>query len=35
VIFGMPGEAVRLGAAEYVLSPEQISGMIRSLVIPG
>lgn len=35
VIFGMPGEAVRVGAAEYVLSPEQISGMIRSLVIPG
>jgi two-component system chemotaxis response regulator CheB len=35
VIFGMPGEAVRLGAAEYVLSPEQISGMIRSLVLPG
>jgi two-component system chemotaxis response regulator CheB len=35
VIFGMPGEAVRLGAAEHVLSPEQISGMIRSLVSPG
>jgi two-component system chemotaxis response regulator CheB len=35
VIFGMPGEAVRLGAAEHVLSPEQISGMIRSLVLPG
>ena len=34
VIFGMPGEAVRLGAAEYVLSPEQISRMIRSLVTP-
>jgi two-component system chemotaxis response regulator CheB len=33
VIFGMPGEAIRLGAAEYVLSPDQISGMIRSLVI--
>jgi two-component system chemotaxis response regulator CheB len=35
VIFGMPGEAVRSGAAEYVLSPDQISGMIRSLVMPG
>jgi two-component system chemotaxis response regulator CheB len=35
VIFGMPGEAIRLGAAEYVLSPEQIAGMIRSLVSAG
>ena len=35
VIFGMPGEAVRLGAAEHVLPPEQISGMIRFLVTPG
>ncbi len=33
VIFGMPGEAIRLGAAEYVLSPEQIADMIRALVI--
>ena len=32
VIFGMPGEAIRLEAVEYVLSPEQISGAIRSLV---
>lgn len=32
VIFGMPGEAIRLGAAEYVLSPEQIVRMIRSSV---
>jgi len=32
VIFGMPGEAVRLGAAEHVLSPEQIVVTIRSLV---
>ena len=31
VIFGMPGEAIRLGAAEYVLSPEQIAGTIRAL----
>jgi two-component system chemotaxis response regulator CheB len=34
VIFGMPAEAIRLGAAEYVLSPDQISGMIHSLAIP-
>lgn len=31
VVFGMPGEAIRLGAAEYVLSPEQIAETIRSL----
>ncbi|MCZ7625846.1 MAG: chemotaxis response regulator protein-glutamate methylesterase [Candidatus Methylomirabilota bacterium] len=30
-VFGMPGEAIRLGAAEYVLSPEQIAATIRSL----
>lgn len=35
VIFGMPAEAVRLGAAEYVLSPTQVSEMIRSLVTAG
>lgn len=35
VIFGMPGEAIRLGAAQYVLTPAQIPEMIRSLVIPG
>ncbi|MBI3456964.1 MAG: chemotaxis-specific protein-glutamate methyltransferase CheB [Candidatus Rokubacteria bacterium] len=35
VIFGMPGEAIRLGAAEYVLSPEQIAGLIRTLASPG
>jgi two-component system chemotaxis response regulator CheB len=32
VIFGMPGEAIRLGAAAYVLSPEQIAGTIRAMV---
>ncbi|MGH7372462.1 MAG: chemotaxis-specific protein-glutamate methyltransferase CheB, partial [Candidatus Methylomirabilales bacterium] len=31
-VFGMPAEAIRLGAAEHVLSPEQIVGAIRSLV---
>lgn len=35
VVFGMPAEAIRLGAAEYVLSPEQIVGTIRSLVNHG
>ncbi len=32
VIFGMPGEAVRIGAAQYVLSPRQISELLRGLV---
>ncbi len=32
VIFGMPGEAIRLGAAKHVLSPSQIVGAIRALV---
>jgi len=31
VVFGMPQEAIRLGAAEQVLKPEQISQVIRSL----
>ena len=31
VIFGMPGEAIRLGAAEYVLALEHIAAMICSL----
>lgn len=35
IVFGMPGEAIRVGAAEYVLSPERIAGAIRSLVTPG
>lgn len=30
VIFGMPGEAVRVGAAEHVLSPKEIARLIRS-----
>jgi two-component system chemotaxis response regulator CheB len=29
VVFGMPGEAVRLGAVEYVLSPGQIAAFLR------
>ncbi|MDD2853042.1 MAG: chemotaxis-specific protein-glutamate methyltransferase CheB [Desulfuromonadaceae bacterium] len=32
IIFGMPGEAVRLGAAEYILPPEQIAGLLEQLV---
>lgn len=35
VIFGMPQEAIRQGAVEHVLSPEQIVGAIRSLVSHG
>ncbi len=35
VIFGMPQEAIRRGAAEQVLSPEQIVGTIRALVRHG
>ena len=31
VIFGMPGEAVRLGAVDHVLAPERIAEMIRNL----
>jgi two-component system chemotaxis response regulator CheB len=32
VIFGMPAEAIRLGAAQYVLSPAQIAELLRGLV---
>jgi len=32
VVFGMPGEAIWLGAAGYVLSPAQIAGGICSLM---
>jgi two-component system chemotaxis response regulator CheB len=32
VIYGMPGEAIRLGGATYVLSPDKISIMLTSLV---
>lgn len=35
VIFGMPGEAIRLGAAQHVLSPERIAEMIRNLATAG
>jgi len=32
VIYGMPGVAVKLGAAKYILSPEQIAGTIEQIV---
>jgi two-component system chemotaxis response regulator CheB len=28
VVFGMPGEALRIGAADYALSPESIAVII-------
>lgn len=31
-VFGMPGEAIKLDAASYVLSPEAIPQMIVNLV---
>lgn len=31
VVFGMPGEAIRLGAAEHVLPPERIAALVREL----
>ncbi len=35
IVFGMPGEAIRLGAAEYVLSPRRIAEAIRSMATHG
>ena len=32
IIFGMPGEAARLGAAEFILPPERIAGLLAQLV---
>ncbi|MFH1070275.1 MAG: CheB methylesterase domain-containing protein, partial [Candidatus Glassbacteria bacterium] len=32
-VFGMPGEAVKLGAAQYVLPPEQIARALINLVL--
>ena len=31
VIFGMPGEAIKLGGAKYILSPEGISAILVKL----
>jgi two-component system chemotaxis response regulator CheB len=33
-VFGMPGEAVKLGGATYVLPAEKIAGVLTSLVYP-
>ncbi len=35
VVFGMPAEAIRLGAAAHVLPPERIAGILRSLATSG
>jgi two-component system chemotaxis response regulator CheB len=32
VIYGMPGEAIRLDAATYVFSPDKIATVLASLV---
>ncbi|MFH1470000.1 MAG: chemotaxis protein CheB [Pseudomonadota bacterium] len=34
VVFGMPGEAVRLGAARHVLPPAQIADLLNAMVRP-
>jgi two-component system chemotaxis response regulator CheB len=31
VVFGMPGQAVALGAAQYVLGPGRLAGLIRAM----
>lgn len=35
VVFGMPKEAIRLGAATYVLPAERIAGVLLKLVTAG
>ncbi len=32
VVYGMPGEAAKLGAATYILPPEEIAGILADLV---
>jgi two-component system chemotaxis response regulator CheB len=32
VVFGMPGEAVRINAARYVLPPDRIAAVLSSLI---
>lgn len=34
VVHGMPGEAIKLGAALYVLGPEQIADLLKTLIEP-
>ena len=33
VVHGMPGEAIKLGAARHILSPEQIAIKITSMLV--
>jgi len=35
IVFGMPGEAVKLGAAEFILAPDRIAEFLTQLVQPG
>jgi two-component system chemotaxis response regulator CheB len=32
VVFGMPAEAIKLGAAHYVLPPDRIAARLREIV---
>jgi two-component system chemotaxis response regulator CheB len=32
IVHGMPGEAIKLGGATYVLSPEKIAAKLRNIV---
>jgi two-component system chemotaxis response regulator CheB len=34
VVFGMPGEAVKLGAAKLILAPDRIAELLSQLVQP-
>lgn len=34
VVHGIPGQAIKLGAAMYVLDPEQIAALLKTLVTP-
>jgi two-component system chemotaxis response regulator CheB len=31
VVFGMPGEAIKMGAADHVLAPEKIAELLTDL----
>jgi two-component system chemotaxis response regulator CheB len=33
VVHGMPGEAIKLGGATYVLSPEKIASKVTELIM--
>ena len=34
IVYGMPGEAVRLGGATFILPPEKIAPAVLSLIDP-